>query len=89
MTTGLAATSSSVARDVVHLYRENGYGHTSQVLSPEEVAALRESAPLSRSGDPAWRRCHVTTYRNVCAVLNGSCRRRRGWRRITGHIVTR
>src|SRR5215207_2408915 len=89
LTPGLAATSSSVARDVVHLYRESGYVHIPQVLSPEEVAVFRESAPSSRSGDPAWRRCHLTTYRNVCAVPNGTCRRRRGWRRITGRIVTR
>jgi hypothetical protein len=71
MSTGLAATSSSVARDVVNLYRENGYVHIPQVLSPEEVAVFRESAPSSRSSGPAWRRCHVTTYRNACAVPNG------------------
>ena len=72
MTTGLAATSSSVARDVVHLYRENGYVHIPQVLSPEEVAVFRESAPSARSSGPAWCRCHLTTYRNAYAVPNGS-----------------
>jgi hypothetical protein len=44
MTAELAATSSSVALDVVHSYRENGYVHVPQVLSPDEVTVYREAA---------------------------------------------
>ena len=44
MATELAANSSSVALDVVHSYRENGYVHMPQVLSPEEVTVCREAA---------------------------------------------
>jgi hypothetical protein len=50
MTTELAATSSSVAPDVVHSYREHGYVHVPQVLSPEEVTAYREAGGVR---DPA------------------------------------
>jgi phytanoyl-CoA hydroxylase len=44
MTTRLATTSSSVGLDIVHRYRENGYVHIPQVLSPEEVNLYREAA---------------------------------------------
>ena len=44
MTTELAATSSSVGPDVVQRYRENGFVHVPQVLSPEEVTVYREAA---------------------------------------------
>ena len=59
MTTELAATSSSVALDVVHRYRENGYVHIPQVLSPEEVTdriprggagGLQDADGLQRGG---------------------------------------
>jgi phytanoyl-CoA hydroxylase len=47
MTTGLAATSSSIGLDVVHRYRENGYVHIPQVLSPDEVSRYREAARVA------------------------------------------
>jgi phytanoyl-CoA hydroxylase len=65
MTTGLAATSSSVARDVVHLYRENGYVHIPQVLSPEEVAVYREAARKAYETRTAYNGEDDKTFKQI------------------------
>ena len=65
MTTEPAATSSSVAPDVVHSYRENGYVHIPQVLSPEEVTVYREAAREAYETRPAYNREDDKTFKQI------------------------
>src|SRR5918997_6726266 len=65
MTTGLAVTSSSVGLDVVHSYRENGYVHIPQVLSPDEVTVYRDAAREAYETRTAYNAEDNKTFKQI------------------------
>ena len=75
MATELAATSSTVALDVVDSYRENGYVHIPQVLSPVEVTAYREGAREAYETRTAYNADDDKTFKQILQLwkTDGRC----------------